>query len=46
MAQVDQTGLKVQDICLETGWDVETLEQLVGEEMVNEIMGKVAQGSP
>lgn len=39
---VSQPSLKVQEICPETGWDVEKLEQLVGADMASEIMGKVS----
>lgn len=41
MEHIVQPSLKVREICLDTGWDVEKLGQLLGASMATNIMEKV-----
>lgn len=44
--QIVQPSLKVQEICLETGWDVNRLGQLVGTNMATNIIEKIGGRKP
>lgn len=43
---MEQHGLKINDLCLESGWNVEKLKEVVGAELAGEIMQNCVSFTP
>ncbi|CAI9755487.1 unnamed protein product [Fraxinus pennsylvanica] len=43
VSHIDQPALKIKDVCLDSGWNVDKLLQLVGEDKAASVMAKVSK---
>ncbi|CAI9774665.1 unnamed protein product [Fraxinus pennsylvanica] len=46
VTNINQPGLRIRDVCLESGWDIERLHELVGEDVAGNIMQKLHACKP